>query len=134
VTYGDSGWTGAQLQYLRDDNFEHEAFQGVISFPTAEAAQKLTADQAVRWSKCARRTITLNKANVAPQHRVLGPLVNSSGVLSMISVMQDSAGRGCEHVLGARNNIVVDVNVCRQDVTNQGVDLLNAILNKIAPG
>jgi eukaryotic-like serine/threonine-protein kinase len=132
-TYGNSGWTGAQLQYLHDENFEHEAFQGVIAFPTAEAAQKLIADQATLWSKCAGRTITLNKPNLAPQHRVLGPLVDANGVLSMVSVMKDSAGRGCQHAMGARNNIVIDTNTCRQDVTNQGVDLLNAIAAKIGP-
>ncbi len=131
VTYGDSGWTGAQLQYLRDANFEHEAFQGVIAFPTAAAAQKLITDQQAQWSKCANKTITLNKPT-AQQHRVLGPLVNDNGTLSMISVLQESAGRGCEHVMGARNNIVIDTNVCRQDVTNQGVDLLNAIAAKVA--
>ncbi len=132
VTYGDSGWTGAQLQYLRDDNFEHEAFQGVIAFPSAAAAQKLITDQQALWSKCAKKTITLNKPT-AQQHRVLGPLVNDNGTLSMVSVLQESAGRGCEHVMGARNNIVIDTNVCRQDVTNQGVDLLNAIAAKVTP-
>jgi eukaryotic-like serine/threonine-protein kinase len=132
VTYGDSGWTGAQLQYLRDDNFEHEAFQGVIAFATAEAAQKLVTDQSAQWSKCAHQTITLNKPN-AQQHRILGPLVNTNGILSMTSVLQESAGRGCQHVLGARNNIVIDTNVCRQDVTSQGADLLKAIAAKIAP-
>ncbi len=130
VTYGDSGWTGAQLQYLRDENFEHEAFQGVIAFPTAAAAQKLVSDQQALWAKCAKKTITLNKPT-AQQHRVLGPLVNDNGALSMVSVLQEGAGRGCEHALGARNNVVIDTNVCRQDVTNQGVDLLNAIAAKV---
>jgi serine/threonine protein kinase len=131
VTYGDSGWTGAQLQYLRDANFEHEAFQGVIAFPTAAAAQKMISDQQGVWSKCARKTITLNKPG-AQQHRVLGPLVNDNGTLSMVSVLQESAGRGCEHAMSARNNIVIDTNVCRQDITNQGVELLNAIAAKIS--
>jgi len=132
ATYGDSGWTGAQLQYLRDANFEHEAFQGVIAFPTAAAAQKLMAAQTAQWSSCANRTITLNKANVPPQHRALGPLINTNGALSMTSVLQESAGRGCQRVLGARNNIVIDVSVCRQDVTTQGIDFFKAIATKVA--
>jgi eukaryotic-like serine/threonine-protein kinase len=132
ATYGDSGWTGAQLQYMRDENFEHEAFQGVIAFPTAEAAQKLMAAQQAAWAKCANRNITLSKPT-GQQHRILGPLVNTNGVLSMTSVLQESAGRGCQHALAARDNIVVDTNICRQDVTNQAVDLLKAILSKITP-
>jgi eukaryotic-like serine/threonine-protein kinase len=132
ATYGDSGWTGAQLQYMRDENFEHEAFQGVIAFPTAEAAQKLMATQQAAWAKCANRNITLTKPT-GQQHRVLGPLVNSGGILSMTSVLQESAGRGCQHALAARDNIVVDTNVCRQDVTSQAVDLLKAITAKISP-
>jgi eukaryotic-like serine/threonine-protein kinase len=132
ATYGDSGWTGAQLQYMRDENFEHEAFQGLIAFPTAETAQKLVAAQQALWAKCAHRNITLTKPT-GQQHRILGPLVNADGVLSMTSVMQESAGRGCQHALSARNNVVIDTNVCRQDVTNQAVDLLKAIAAKISP-
>jgi eukaryotic-like serine/threonine-protein kinase len=132
VTYGNSGWTGAQLQYMRDENFEHEAFQGLIAFPTAEAAQKLVAAQQAVWAKCAHRNITLNKPT-GQQHRILGPLIDADGVLSMTSVMQESAGRGCQHALGARNNIVIDTNVCRQDVTNQAVDLFKAIAPKVGP-
>jgi hypothetical protein len=51
--------------------------------------------------------------------------------LRSCAVVAVSSGITDNCVVGARNNIVIDTNVCRQDVINQGVDALNAIAAKV---
>jgi eukaryotic-like serine/threonine-protein kinase len=39
---------------------------------------------------------------------------------------------GCQRALAARNNVVIDVDLCRDNVANQAVDIVNAIAAKIS--
>jgi hypothetical protein len=107
----------------------------VVEFPTAAAAQKLLADQTTQWAACSGTPFTLNYANVAPQQWKFGPLTKTATVISMTQALNDprqtpSTG-GCQRALAVRNNVVADVWACRLGLSNQGVDLANAILANI---
>lgn len=133
--YGNSGYTAARVQLLRNPSDVAAIFQviqSVIAFPTAEAAQKLVAAQKTQWSACTGRPFTLQYANEpAPEHWTFGPLNDTGGTLSMKQV--PPGADGCQRALTARNNVAIDVIACRFDVSNQGVDVLNAIAAKVHP-
>lgn len=130
--YADSGWTAARVQSLNDtaDGHTYHVVQGVIAFPSAHAAAASVADQQRQWSACSRRTLTVNQRNGKALWDY-GPLTDAEATLSITAVQQGTVGWGCQRALAARNNVVVDVIACRQDVVNQGVDILNAIATKI---
>ena len=112
-----------------------EVFQAVVEFPTAAAAQKLVADQTGQWAACSGTAFTLTYANIAPQAWKFGPLTKTSTAISMPQLLNDpkttpSTG-GCQRALAVRNNVVADVWACRLGLSNQAVDLANAILANV---
>jgi eukaryotic-like serine/threonine-protein kinase len=138
VVYADTGWTAMRGQAIHEPGdvpIAFEVFQAVVEFPTAAAAQKLLADQTTQWAACSGTPFTLNYANVAPQQWKFGPLTKTATVISMTQALNDprqtpSTG-GCQRALAVRNNVVADVWACRLGLSNQGVDLANAILANI---
>ena len=133
AAYASTGWIAVQAQRLHDDSdkpFSHEAFQAVVSFPSAAVAAKMLADQTAQWSACAGRSFTIGAPNPT-QHRTFGQLSTTAGTLAIASTLDGSLHEVCQHALTVRNNLAIDAAVCRIDTTNQGVDLLNAIAAKV---
>jgi eukaryotic-like serine/threonine-protein kinase len=56
---------------------------------------------------------------------------NTGGTLAITSTSDSSLHRGYRRAPAARNNLAIDVAACRIDVTNQGIDVLNAIAAKV---
>jgi eukaryotic-like serine/threonine-protein kinase len=132
--YAKTGWTAARRQDMTDGNEPsvYSAFQPVITFPTADAAQKARADQISLWSSCSGRTITAALPGKPLQHTTFSPLTNVNGIVSMMQVKEDINGWKCQRAMTTRNNVVIDIDGCRPDLTNQDMDILNAIVAKIS--
>ena len=138
VVYADTGWTAMRGQAIHEPGdvpIAFEVFQAVVEFPTAAAAQKLLADQTGQWAACSGTAFTLTYANMAPQAWKFGPLTKTSTAISMPQLLDDpkttpSTG-GCQRALAVRNNVVADVWACRLGLSNQAVDLANAILANV---
>jgi eukaryotic-like serine/threonine-protein kinase len=135
LVYADTGWTGARSQGLRNGGNGPRAFaviQAVIAFPSADDAKKLLALQKSQWTSCAGRTLTLVfPVPPSPQLWTAGTPADTGGTLTMTQEMKAGRGMGCQRALAVRNNVAIDISACRYDVTNQAVDILNAIAAKI---
>jgi eukaryotic-like serine/threonine-protein kinase len=135
LVYADTGWTGARSQVLRNGGNGPRAFaviQAVIAFPSADDAKKLLALQKSQWTSCAGRTLTLVfPVPPSPQLWTAGTPADTGGTLTMTQEMKAGRGMGCQRALAVRNNVAIDISACRYDVTNQAVDILNAIAAKI---
>jgi serine/threonine-protein kinase len=136
IVYAATGWTAAKEQTLSGPMGSPMAItQTVIAYASADAARKVVEDQVPQWSACSGRTVTL-----VPQenfktavHLTFGPLVNTDGIVSMVQSSPDMSTNnlGSQRALAARGNVVIDVAISRPDVTNEAVDVLNAIAAKI---
>jgi hypothetical protein len=132
--YARTGDTGAYSQTLRarEKPVRHIAYQTVIAYPTASAANKAVAGQFAQWSACSGRTVTSTlPAPRTPRLFTFGPVTNTGGILSMTQISVDNATFGCQRALAARSNVVIDVRACRPDTTSQAVDILDAIAAKV---
>jgi len=133
--YGNTGYSAARVQLLRNPSDVpaiYQVIQAVIAFPTADAAQKVITDQKAQWSACSGRPFTLQYPNEpAPEHWGFGPLSDTGGTLSIKQI--PPGANGCQRGLTARNNVVIDVIACRFDITNQAVDVVNAIAARVHP-
>jgi serine/threonine-protein kinase len=130
--YAKSGWNAARRQDLTDGNEPalYMVAQAVITFQNATVAKKVLADQISMWSSCSGRTMAAALPGKPLQHTTFGPLTNTEGVVSMTQIKEDINGWRCQRAMTARDNVIVDVSACRADATNQGIDVLNAILAK----
>jgi eukaryotic-like serine/threonine-protein kinase len=131
VVYDKTGWMAVHVQSYNDPDHAG-VFQGVVAFPIAAAAHKSVADQTAPWSGCSGRTVTRTFADGQTERWVFGPLANTDGTLSMTQVQEGGNGWGCQRALAARNNIVIDVLACHDDVSNQAVDIVNIVAAKVA--
>ncbi len=135
LVYANTGWTAIRSQALRNPGEgprSYQVIQAVIAFPEPQAAQSVLAAQKSQWSGCSGHPYTLNfPTPPTPQRWTAGPLTDSADTLSMTQQLEDGGGMGCQRVMSTRNNVVIDIVACRYDVTNQGVNLLNAIAARI---
>ncbi|MGB6209697.1 serine/threonine-protein kinase PknH/PknJ [Mycobacterium sp.] len=133
--YGDSGWTGARSQALRNAGEGPRAFaviQAVIAFPTADQAKKVVAAQKSQWNSCSGHTLTLVfPTPPSPQLWTIGKPEDADGTLRMTQQLKDGGGMKCQRALAAHNNVAIDVSTCRYDVVNQAADIVNAIAAKV---
>lgn len=130
--YGGTEWSAVRAQLFTDGEAPARflAVPGLILFPDAQTAAKAVSDQESQWSACSGRSFDLPLPDATP-HLTFGPLSNKDGVLEITTSKDDGTGFGCQHAVTARSNVVIDVDVCRVDVNNQAVDLMNAIAKKI---
>jgi serine/threonine-protein kinase len=135
LVYGDSGWTAARSQALRNAGEGPRAFaiiQAVISFPSADQAKQLVAAQKSQWTKCSGQTLTfVFPTPPSPQLWTVGKPDDIDGTLRMTQDMKDGGGMKCQRALAAHNNVAIDVSACRYDVVNQAVDIVNGIAAKL---
>lgn len=129
TAYAGSGWESVQTQYLREqDKPQHEVYQSVVSFPSAQAATDLVATEAKRWPLCNGKPITTTNHEAPPQTWSITTVNQQGGMLTSFSTREGAQGYGCQHALTARNNVVIDVEACGWDVIQQGT----AIADKTA--
>jgi hypothetical protein len=135
--YGDAGWTGVRSQALRNAGEGpriYAVIQAVISFPNADAAKKLLADQQSQWASCSGRTLTLTfPTPPSPQLWIAGTPADMDGTTTMTQTLKDGGGMQCQRALAVRNNVAVDVSACRYDTAEQALDIVHGIAAKI-PG
>ena len=136
--YADTGYTAIRAQAVHEPGdvpIAFEILQAVAEFPTAAAADKLLLDQTAQWAACSGTDFTLTYSGMAPQGWKFGPLITRPTVISMKNAPTDPNNRpntgGCQRAMAIRNNVVADVWACRMGLSNQGVDLANAILAKV---
>jgi PknH-like extracellular domain len=131
AAYANTGSTGSQFQYLQNPGGHEAVQQAVIAYSTADAAQKVLADQHQKWSACAGRTFTLTLPNESPHRWSFSPLTTPDGALVLTTSREGKSYFGCQRALTARNNVIIDVGSCKLSLDKKGLEILNAIAAKI---
>jgi eukaryotic-like serine/threonine-protein kinase len=135
LVYRDAGWTGVRSQALRNAGEGPRIYavtQAVISFPNADAAKKLLAEQQSQWASCSGRTLTLTSPTPpSPRLWVAGTPADMDGTIVITQTLKDGGGMQCQRALAVRNNVAVDVSACRYDVVEQALDIVHGIAAKI---
>jgi serine/threonine kinase PknH len=131
AAYTGSGWTAERGQSLQDPSpILHAVDQGVILFPSAQAAAAFVSASAQNWPACANRTYTGNVNNLQWS---AGPVSTADGTVSATTTEQDANTNGwaCQRALTARNNVVIDVAACSHNATDQGINIAHQIAAKV---
>ncbi|ABK67855.1 sensor domain-containing protein [Mycobacterium avium] len=114
-----------------------EVYQFVVLFPSPEQASAFLSASSARWPACANRQDTVPADGTNPELRwKVGPVTNANGMLSsQVTVTVNGNGVNvtmpCQRALTARNNIVIDVDACRKDVGDLGIDIAKQIAGKV---
>ena len=114
-TYGGSGWTAARIQALMGPNQQGDGRvlvnQGVVLFPSAQAASAFQTASAQHWSACSNRQISLSLPAGTPAVPVtVGSVANTNGTLSVTMTQAvGSKTANIARVLTTAKNVVIDV-------------------------
>jgi serine/threonine-protein kinase len=132
--YNGSGWIAMRSQYLREpgDDVEHEIWQAVVSFPSANDAARFFGASVQRWPACSNRQyhwININDAGPPDTVWTVGPIVKINDTLSATRGGEEGA---CQRALTVSNNIAIDVATCPNNPGNTAVKIADQVAAKVA--
>ncbi|MGB3521093.1 MAG: sensor domain-containing protein [Mycobacterium sp.] len=136
AAYDGSGYTDFVVQTLRQPGGEvnPNVVQAVAEFPDAKAAQTYLNDQAATWKSCKGTPLTADYANGLTSDLKAG--VVTAGGLELFATLFANPMKGtagCERVLQAKGNYVVDVRLCTDDNPGgKGRSLRSQIVRNLA--
>lgn len=135
--YADSHWTGVRRQDVREsaDEYDHIVFQSVVSFPEALDAHNQYSSQIPLWARCDNKQLnerSVNDPDDPDNIWTLGASKEQDGVLTMSRVAEGGDGWSCQRALTSANNVVIDIDACTDNVSDQGEQIAKKIAQKIA--
>ncbi|MEB3033966.1 sensor domain-containing protein [[Mycobacterium] nativiensis] len=119
--YDGSGYTDIVVQTLRSSDGEvtPNVVQAVAEFPDAKSAQTYLNDQAATWKNCKGTAFTAEYTNgMTYDLKVSNPTVGGLELFTNLFTNPMKGTAGCERLLQAKNNYIVDVRLCTD--TNSG--------------
>lgn len=131
--YGDSDSTGIAVQVLRamyKKPSEDGVIQAVLSFPDQMAAIGALQKQQKQWTTCGGRSLTVTPPGEVPQTWQLGQPSTTSGTVKLDLTLA-GGGAGCQHGIGVRGNVLIDIRQCRTSGAVDVTALVNAIGSKV---
>ncbi|RDH78724.1 sensor domain-containing protein [Mycolicibacterium moriokaense] len=118
--YQGSGYTAARIVTLHEmvDNPEHRLGQAVVSFPSADRALAFLRTSVGKWRACAGQTLVAT--HLAQVYRwTVGNLVGDVPAITQLNTLQGGNGYVCQRELRALLNVVLDVNACGYQISDQ---------------
>lgn len=127
----NSGYVAVRIQAVSDPHLtENIVDDGAIYYSTAKAANDFVAKQAQAWAKC--NGVTLHP-DPADGIWMVGTVANRGGMVSVISTQEGAEGWQCQRALTARNNVVIDVNSCGFNRTDQAIAIATRMADRVTP-
>ncbi|OBH20343.1 MULTISPECIES: sensor domain-containing protein [unclassified Mycobacterium] len=111
--------------------------QFVVLFPSPDQATAFFTASSQRWPACANRQDTVPAEGGQPELQwKVGDVATTNGVVRAAVTVTVTASAGnvtmpCQRALTVRNNVVIDVDACRKDVGDLGVNIANQIAAKV---
>lgn len=129
--YDGSGWTAVRSQYLREpvDDFDHEVWQAIVSFRSANDAARFFTASAQRWPACSNRQYHYIEPGKPDVVFTVGPIANTNGTLS--TTRETGDGWVCRRPLTVRNNVAIDVAACPDNSADAAVNIADQIPAKV---
>jgi hypothetical protein len=125
--YAGSGWTAMRGQKLKQPRpSDYTVDQGVVLFPSAQAAVAFAGASQQSWSACVNRSYTSGGNQWSA-----GPMSTTNGTLTS-TITQQGTNWACQRALTASNNVVIDVSACTHGkTTDQGASIAGQIAAKV---
>jgi hypothetical protein len=126
-TIGYYGRTGFVGQLLHGDQHA-QVVQVVAAFPTDAEAADFREATTGHWRSCQNQQATVTGGQVPLTYALERvETVDSVASVPVSGTASDGTRVLCQHALGARRNVIIDVRICAPNVGNKGRDLVAKI-------
>ncbi|HEY7052375.1 MAG TPA: sensor domain-containing protein [Mycobacterium sp.] len=130
--YRDSGFIaarGAVMQEPDDAQLLHVVDQGIVTFPTADAATDYVTKTVQTWRGCAGKPFTASRPEAA-EHWTFGDVTENGGISAIPKTVDGDTGWSCSHAIAAKSNAVIDVSACGFSINDQAKAIVGRIRDK----
>jgi PknH-like extracellular domain len=124
--------TGYRVRYVRElagGSPPIRVQESVIEFDTPHHASDFVDATTSTWQGCAHSELTVQRDGGSGRHQI-GGVTEATGLVTVDVDSGDRATDACQHAVGAKSNVVVDVVVCGSAPADQTAALLNAIRDR----
>ena len=130
--YQGSGYTGASFQGLQEQPGAsgHLALQGAVAFPSADQADAFVKESATKWTACAGQTVTETTNSGQTLTFTFGDLTGDATKITQLLTRQ--GGGTCQRVLSPVSNVIIDVEACGQNITDEGSRIADAMAANVS--
>jgi hypothetical protein len=130
-TYVGSGYTGVSDQVVKetgaDNSLKNLVEQTAVGYPSADAAKTFFDKSSTTWKACAGQNVALTETNtdgVANQYSWnIEEVKSNASSITQIATQEAGNGWACQHALGNVSNVIVDVDACSPNITNEGGEI-----------
>ncbi|WP_181029243.1 sensor domain-containing protein, partial [Mycobacterium kansasii] len=130
--YAGTGYTGISglVSSEPGDTYDHWVNQAVVAFPSADKARSFLQSAAGKWKNCAGKTVTVT--NQGKTYRwTFADVVGSPPKMTVIDTQEGADGWECQRAMSVANNVIVDINACGYQITDQGGQIADQIIAKV---
>jgi hypothetical protein len=135
AVYDNSGLTGVRGQALRDPpdgDWQHLAVQAVITYPSADAAQKFFSESADRWGKCQQHTSNIT-INAGPTTSWFFTKLDRTATRLTMPLNVNNGQRACQRDLSVIGNVIIDIKACGPTIADQSASIADEIQGRLPP-
>jgi serine/threonine kinase PknH len=129
--YDGTGYTGVADQALSaTDPKSIWVAQTVVAFDSPDQAANVVKTFDGKWKNCVGKTVTVNVSD--EQRRwTFGDVTRSDSQLTQKATLEAGNGYACQHILRALSNVVIEVDVCREQVGDESNRIVDKIADKV---
>ncbi|MGO9043177.1 MAG: sensor domain-containing protein [Mycobacterium sp.] len=119
AAYAGYNPTGVLGQGLGTSDNSYRVYQAAVSFQTAAEAQEFVTASAGKWKACNNLSVKFNsKANWT-----FGNVAEAPSRITLSRTPGDPSRAGCQRVLSAVSDVVLDVMACEVGIQDQGAQI-----------
>ena len=133
IEYASTNFTAMRWRIVRAENVA-SVVEMVAQLPSVAKADEFIDEQTKAWEGCADEVInTKDKGGTSTtQDRVTAVGARPHAVIA--STLPLSSGMPCQHVLQAVSNVVLDVCVCANNVSDQAEAIASTLADRVQSG
>jgi hypothetical protein len=98
-----------------------------VGYSGPQAAERIPT--AVTWSGCANTPVAYTADGQPPRQLAVGAVTPDKGTVTAVFT---EPGRGCQHVLTTKADVVIDVLACSPGSGTQAAELAKQIADKVS--
>lgn len=132
AAYAGSDYTvmrGSTLTDATSDDADADAIveQAVVRFASPDAAHQFSQASASQWADCDSQLLNVTRTDGKVRTWQMSDFADAGDTLTMRVAPMGMASGGCLRGLRAHSNVVIDVMVCGEQVTDQAAAITGAI-------
>lgn len=136
TAYNGTGYTGGAGRKVGEPADKHPLHtdQGVVSFPSADAATRFVVRAVLDWERCADTHLSSTEPppDSSTSWYTVGFPRASDDVSTVVDSVEGGQGRTIAHAITSRSNVVIDVYAAGMAMTaDKAVAMVNAIADKM---